>query len=206
MTPIEKTIAAMVELKKEGQIDHLGLSKISAETSRRAHAVHPITTVEVEYSPFAMDIESEEIGLLETCKELGVAIIAYSPLGRGLLTGRFKSPADFDEGDTRKFLPRYSPANFAKNLKLVEELKAVAERTGCQAGQLTLAWLMKQGMVFPIPGTTRVANLEENLGAFDVEFSDEEAAEMRKIVEEAEVMGSGIRKDLPLSCLEILHY
>jgi aryl-alcohol dehydrogenase-like predicted oxidoreductase len=126
VTPIEKTVAAMVKLKKEGKIDYLGLSEVSTEALRRAHAVHPITAVEVEYSPFAMDIESEEIGLLETCKERGVAIITYSPLGRGFLTGRFKSPADFHEGDARKFFPRYSPANFPKNLKLVEELKAVA--------------------------------------------------------------------------------
>jgi aryl-alcohol dehydrogenase-like predicted oxidoreductase len=120
-TPIEKTIEAMVELKKDGKIDYLGLCEVSANTLRRAHKVHPITAIELEFSPFTLDIESEQTGLLKTCRELGVAVIAYSPLGRGMLTGRFKSIADFEEGDARSFLPRFSAENLAGNLKLVKD-------------------------------------------------------------------------------------
>jgi aryl-alcohol dehydrogenase-like predicted oxidoreductase len=108
--------------------------------------------VEIEYSPFALDIENSDIGLLSTCRELGVAIVAYSPLGRGMMTGAYKSPDDFEEGDFRKMIPRFSKENFPKNLKLVEELEAIAKKKGCTTGQLTLAWLIKQGEhVIPIP-------------------------------------------------------
>lgn len=128
----------MVELKKEGKIDYLGLSEISAATLRRAHAVHPISAVEIEYSPFALDIESEQVKLLKTCRELGVAVIAYSPLGRGMLTGAYKSPDNFDASDMRRFLPKFSPENFPKNLKMVE-FAAFVEKKGCKPGQLALA-------------------------------------------------------------------
>jgi len=148
--PLKKP-SKMVELKKEGKIDYLGLSEISAATLRRAHAVHPISAVEIEYSPFALNIESEQIKLLKTCRELGVAVIAYSPLGRGMLTGAYKSPGDFDASDMRRFLPKFSPENFPKNLKMVEEFAAFAEK-GCKPGRLALAWLMAQGDdIFPIP-------------------------------------------------------
>lgn len=136
----------------EGKIRYLGLSEVSSETLRRAYAVHPISAVEIEYSPFALDIENSDIGLLSTCRELGVAIVAYSPLGRGMMTGAYKSPDDFEEGDFRKMIPRFSKENFPKNLKLVEELEAIAKKKGCTTGQLTLAWLIKQGEhVIPIP-------------------------------------------------------
>ena len=118
-TPIEKTVQAMVGLKKEGKIDYLGLSEISAATLRRAYAVHPISAVEIEYSPLTLDIESEQIKLPKTCRELGVAMIAYSPLGRGMLTGAYKSPGGFDASDMRRLLPKFSPENFPKNLKMV---------------------------------------------------------------------------------------
>lgn len=115
--------------------------------------MHPITAVQIEYSPFTLDIERPEIGLLETCRELGVAVVAYSPLSRGLLTGSIKSKDDFEATDVRKLYPRFSDENFPKNLKLVETLKAMAEKKGCTVGQLTLAWLMAQDdLVFPIPG------------------------------------------------------
>ncbi|KIM94351.1 hypothetical protein OIDMADRAFT_45760 [Oidiodendron maius Zn] len=189
-TPIEETIAAMVELKKEGKIGYLGLSEVSSATLKRACTVHHISAVEIEYSPFALDIESEQIKLLQTCRELGVAVIAYSPLGRGMLTGRYTSLHDFDEGDGRRFLPRFSPENFPKNLVLVRDLMAMAANKGCAPSQLTLAWLMAQGLdIIPLPGTTRVKNLKENLGALDVRLTDKEVAEIRKVVEDAEVYG-----------------
>ncbi|KAL8771711.1 MAG: hypothetical protein Q9209_002902 [Squamulea sp. 1 TL-2023] len=151
-TPIEKTVEAMAELKKEGKIRYLGLSEVSSATLRRAYAIHPITCVQMEYSPFAMDIEDPKISLLKTCRELGVATVAYSPLGRGFLTGAYKSPADFEEGDFRKYSPRFSEENFPKNLELVKHLQEIAQRKSCSAGQLSLAWLLAQGNdIFPIP-------------------------------------------------------
>ena len=151
-TPIEKTVEAMVELKKEGKIKYIGLSEVSSETLRRAHAIHPISCVQMEYSPFAMDIEDPNIALLKTCRELGVATVAYSPLGRGFLTGAYKSPADFEEGDFRQYAPRYSEENFPKNLELVKYLQELASKKGCTSGQLSLSWLIAQGDdIFPIP-------------------------------------------------------
>ena len=189
--PIEHTVAALAELKAEGKINHLGLSEVSAATLRRAHAVHPIAAVEVEYSPFALDIESPNIGLLHTCRELGVAVLAYSPMGRGMLTGRYTSIDDFEEGDGRKLMPRFSKENFPKNLALVEDLARIAERKGVKPGQLTLAWLMAQNeLVFPVPGTSSVRNLEENVKGAEVRLTDEELAEIREVVERAEVHGA----------------
>ena len=151
-TPIERTVQAMAELKAEGKIGAIGLSEVSAATLRRAHKVHPIAAVQVEYSPFALDIESPEIDILETCRELGIAIVAYSPLGRGFLTGQLKSVDDFEDGDFRKHAPRYSKENFGKNLELVHGLEARATSKSCSPGQLSLAWLLAQGEdVIPIP-------------------------------------------------------
>jgi aryl-alcohol dehydrogenase-like predicted oxidoreductase len=191
VTPIEKTVEAMVELKNEGKIDYLGFSEISASTLRRACAVHQITAVEVEYSAFSLDIESEQIKLLETCRELGVAVIAYSPLGRGLLTGQYKSLDDFDPKDARVLMmPRFSKENFLKNLQLVEGMEVIAKRKGCTPGQLSLAWLLAQGDdIFPIPGTKKIGRLEENLGALDVHLTEEEMKEIRTSVDAAEVHG-----------------
>jgi len=189
-TPIEMTVEAMAELKKEGKIKYLGLSEISADTLRRACKVHHIDAVQIEYSPFAIDIEQPDINLLKTCRELGVAIIAYSPLGRGLLTGAYKSPSDFSSDDFRKFLPRFSAENFPKNIKLVDGLVSLAAKKGCTPGQLTLAWLLAQGEdIIPIPGTKKIKYLEENLGALEVKLSEEEEKEIRKLVEGAEVHG-----------------
>ncbi|EPQ53765.1 Aldo/keto reductase [Gloeophyllum trabeum ATCC 11539] len=184
--PIEITVGAMAELVKEGKVRYLGLSEISSATLRRAHAVHPIAAIEVEYSPFTLDIEDEKIGLLKTARELGVKIIAYSPLGRGLLTGRYKSPDDFDEGDFRRRVPRYSKENFPNILKLVDGLKAIGERHGATAGQVALAWLLAQGDdVIPIPGTTKVENLKENLGAVSVKLTQQEVEEIRALAEKS---------------------
>lgn len=130
-TPIERTVEAMVQLKKEGKIKYLGLSEISSATLRRACKVHHIDAVQIEYSPFCIDIEQPQVDLLKTCRELGVAVVAYSPLGRGLLTGAYKSPSDFEEGDFRKFAPRFSSENFPKNLKLVDGITSLANKKKC---------------------------------------------------------------------------
>ncbi|KAF1921773.1 NADP-dependent oxidoreductase domain-containing protein [Ampelomyces quisqualis] len=200
-TPIEKTVEAMAQLKSEGKIKYLGLSEVSSATLRRAHKVHPISAVQVEYSPFALDIESPQIDLLKTCRELGVAVVAYSPLNRGLLSGTIKGPEDFEDGDFRSFAPRFSKENFPKNLVLVEQLSAVAQRKGVTPAQVTLAWLMAQGQdVFPIPGTTRVERLKENLGALDVKLSEDEVKEIRKYVDEAEIGGTRYPESFMQTC------
>jgi len=189
-TPIEKTVEAMVQLKREGKIKYLGLSEISSDTLRRACKVHHIDAVQIEYSPFSTDIENPKIGLLQTCRELGVATVAYSPLGRGFVTGQYRSPADFEEGDFRKGAPRFSEENFPLNLKLVDAIVALAEKKGCTAGQLTLAWLLAQGDdIIPIPGTKKIKYLEENLGALNVHITPEENREIRSLVDKAEVHG-----------------
>ncbi|KAI9842621.1 MAG: Aldo-keto reductase str7 [Thelocarpon superellum] len=188
--PIEETVGAMAKLKHEGKVRYLGLSECSSESLRRAYAVHPIAAVQIEYSPFALDIEDPKIALLQTCRELGVAVVAYSPLGRGMITGRYKSLDDLEEGDPRRMFPRFSPENFPKNLHLVEELQSIAVRKQCTTGQLTLAWLMAQGEdVIPIPGTKRITGLEENVAALNVTLSPSEVVEIRKVVEAAVVHG-----------------
>jgi aryl-alcohol dehydrogenase-like predicted oxidoreductase len=175
---------------REGKIKYIGLCEISSSTLRRACKVHHVDAVQIEYSPFAIDIETPQINLMQTCRELGVAIIAYSPLGRGMLTGAYTSPSDFEEGDFRKYAPRFSPENFPKNLKLVSSLQEIAKKKGCTPGQLTLAWLLAQGEdVIPIPGTKKIKYLEENLGALDVKLSAEDEKEIRGLVEGAEVHG-----------------
>ncbi|KAF1960253.1 Aldo/keto reductase [Byssothecium circinans] len=190
-TPIEKTVEAMVELKNEGKFKYLGLSEISSDTLRRAHKVHPISAVQIEYSPFALEIESEQINLLRTARELGVAIVAYSPLGRGMFTGTVRSPDDFEEGDFRKIAPRFSPENFPKNLKLVDQLNEIAKSKAITASQLVLAWLLAQGLdIFPIPGTTRAERLKENVGSLKIELSKEEEQKIRKLCKEADVAGA----------------
>lgn len=155
--PIEKTVGAMAELVKEGKIKYIGLSEVSEKTLRRAHAVHPIAALQVEYSPFVLDIERPETGILSTCRELGIAVVAYSPLGRGLLTGRYKSQDDFEEDDFRRTVPKYSKENFPNILKVVDEIKAVGDAHGVPPSTTTLAWLLAQGDdIIPIPGTRSV--------------------------------------------------
>ncbi|KAI5848817.1 putative aldo-keto reductase [Tricharina praecox] len=189
--PIEETVNAMLELKAEGKIKYLGLSECSAETLRRACAVAPIAAYQIEYSPFFTDIERPDIGVLEAARELGVTIIAYSPLGRGLLTGKYRSADDFPEGDFRRDVPRYNAENFPKNFKIVEDIEKIAKKKGCTPGQLTLAWVSAQGKDFiPIFGTTRIENLEENLGGLKVVLTPEENAEIRKAVDSLETFGA----------------
>ncbi|OAA57407.1 Aldo/keto reductase [Niveomyces insectorum RCEF 264] len=189
-TPIEKTIAAMVELKREGKIAHIGLSEISAATLRRAHKVHPIAAVQLEYSPFALDIESPEVGLLSACNELGVAVVAYSPLGRGFLTGQLKSPDQFADGDFRKTAPKFSRENWSQNMRLVESLTAIAQTKGCTPGQLALAWVLKQGdNIVAIPGTKRIKYLEENMAALNVDLTEEDVKSIREQVNKNKSVG-----------------
>ncbi|KAM0424545.1 hypothetical protein ACHAPT_010261 [Fusarium lateritium] len=191
-TPIEKTIKVLVELKKEGKINHIGLSECSSRSLRRACKIAHVDAVQIEYSPWDLSIENENgTHLLAACQELGVAVVAYAPLGRGFLTGQYSSPDDFSETDFRRFLPRFQKENFDKNLKLVEKIKSVAQRKGCTPGQLALAWLLAQGPdVIPIPGTKRVAYLEENIGALKVALTREEEQEIRAEIEASEVLGT----------------
>ncbi|XXG93867.1 hypothetical protein Hte_000116 [Hypoxylon texense] len=206
-TPIEHIVAEMVKMKEQGKIRHLGLSEVSAATLRRAYAVHPIAAVQVEYSPFTTDIESPANALLAACRELGVAVVAYSPLSRGLLSGQIRSPADFDGADVRRLYPRFSAENFPKNMRVVEELRRIAEGKGCTAAQLTLAWLLSLGDdIFPIPGTTKLASLEENCAAASIELTADEAARIRTLVDTASCHGDryspahalGLFADTPL--------
>ncbi|KAJ9639106.1 hypothetical protein H2204_004014 [Knufia peltigerae] len=190
-TAIEDMVEAMADLVKQGKVRYLGLSECSAESLRRAHKIHPISAVQVEYSPFTTELESPQIGLLDACRELGVAVVAYSPLGRGFLTGQYRSLDDFDDDDIRRTLPRFSPDNFHKNLELVDRIGSLADKKGCTAGQLTLAWLMAQGEdVIPIPGTKKIKYLDDNMGALNVKLTPEENREIRKAIESAEVSGS----------------
>jgi aryl-alcohol dehydrogenase-like predicted oxidoreductase len=171
-TPIEETVGAMAELVKEGKVRHLGLSEASPETIRRAHAVHPITALQSEYSLWTRDLEQ---AILPTLEELGVGLVAYSPLGRGFLSGRFSSPDQLDDGDFRKYGPRFTGANLEHNLELAERVKELAGEKGITPGQLALAWVLARGEhIVPIPGTKRVSYLEENLAAADVELSAED--------------------------------
>ncbi|KAJ6510521.1 NADP-dependent oxidoreductase domain-containing protein [Mycena sanguinolenta] len=200
-TPIEVTVGAMAELVKEGKVKYLGLSECSAKTLRRAHAVHPISALQIEYSPFVLDIEDPKVALLETARELGVTIVAYSPLGRGLLTGRYKSPDDFEKDDFRLTIPKYSAQNFPKILDVVARLKNIGEKHNASAGQVTLAWILAQGPEFVlIPGTKKVEYLEENIGASAVKLSAEEIAAVRLIAEatNAEIPG-GRYSDMGMS-------
>ena len=175
--PIEETVGAMKELVEAGKVRHLGLSEASADTIRRAHAVHPITALQSEWSLWTRDAETN--GVLETVRELGIGFVAYSPLGRGFLTGRFQSPNDFDEGDFRRNHPRFTGENFQRNLDLVERVQELAAQKGCTAGQLALAWVLARGDdVVPIPGTKRRSYLEENAGASDVELTADDLAEI----------------------------
>ncbi|KAL4904329.1 hypothetical protein BDW74DRAFT_168378 [Aspergillus multicolor] len=196
-TPVEEIVAAMKEFVDAGKVRYLGLSECGADTLHRASAIHPISAFQIEYSPFSMDIEKPETGLLATCRELGIATVAYSPLGRGMLTGAYKSIDDFDANDFRRSIPRFSRENFPRNLQLVETLQAIAEKRKCTFGQLVLAWMMAQGEdIFPIPGTKRIEYFEENMGAFAVRLSDAENQEIRQAIERAEVHGTRVAERL----------
>jgi len=183
VTPIEKTIEAMIDLKNAGKIKYLGLSECSAESLRRAYAVHPISCVQIEYSPFCLDIESPHTRLLEVARELGVANVAYSPLGNGFLSGTIRKREDFTKpGDSRAVLPWLSEENLQKNLAIVDRISDIAKAKGITTAQLTLAWILAQGDdVFAIPGTTKVHRLAENLGNLFLSLSSEEEKSVRQL-------------------------
>jgi aryl-alcohol dehydrogenase-like predicted oxidoreductase len=171
-TPIEDTVGAMAELVKAGKVRHLGLSEAAAATIRRAHAVHPIAALQSEYSLWTRDPED---GVLQTCRSLGIAFVAYSPLGRGFLTGRFRSPEDMAPDDWRRTNPRFKEENFQKNLELVARVEAVAAKKGCTPAQLAIAWLLACGNdIIPIPGSTRPERVEENASATTISLSPDD--------------------------------
>ena len=179
-TPIEDTVGAMAELVREGKVRYLGLSEAGPQTIRRAHAVHPITALQTEYSLWSRDPEDE---ILATVRELGIGFVPYSPLGRGFLTGQIKSIDDLDASDFRRNVPRFQGENFQKNLDLVREIETMAREKGCKPSQLALAWVLAQGDdIVPIPGTKRRRYLEENVGALEVRLTQEDLDRIDRII------------------------
>ncbi|XP_027119309.2 auxin-induced protein PCNT115-like [Coffea arabica] len=177
--PIEVTIGELKKLVEEGKIKYIGLSEASASTIRRAHAVHPITAVQLEWSLWTRDVEEE---IIPTCRELGIGIVAYSPLGRGFFSSGPKLVENFTEGDARKYMPRFQAENLEHNKNLYEQVNAIASRKGCTPSQLALGWVHHQGNdVCPIPGTTKIENLNQNIGALSVKLSAEDKAELESI-------------------------
>ncbi|RZL59499.1 MAG: aldo/keto reductase, partial [Sphingomonas sp.] len=178
--PIEETVGAMAELVRAGKVKYLGLSEAAPETIRRAHAVHPITALQTEYSLWTRDPED---AILPTVRELGIGFVPYSPLGRGFLTGQFRRPEDIPADDYRRDNPRFQGEAFAKNLSLVQEIEAMAQEKGCTSAQLALAWVLAQGDdIVPIPGTKRRRYLEDNIGALDVTLTDDDRARIDRIL------------------------
>jgi aryl-alcohol dehydrogenase-like predicted oxidoreductase len=187
-TPIEETVGAMQRLVEEGKVRYLGLSEASAETIRRAHAIHPIAALQSEYSLWTRDVEEE---ILPTCRELGLGFVAYSPLGRGFLTGQFQKPEDLPENDRRRMFPRFQEENFEQNLRLVERVKEIAAAKNCTPAQLALAWVLAQGDdIVPIPGTKRRAYLEQNAKALEVELTAEDLARISEVARPDAVAGT----------------
>jgi aryl-alcohol dehydrogenase-like predicted oxidoreductase len=186
--PIEDTAGAMSRLVEEGKVRFLGLSEAGAETIRRAHAVHPITALQSEYSLWSRDIEDE---IIPAVRELGVGLVAYSPLGRGFLTGRFTSPDELAPDDFRRHSPRFQGENFAKNLELVKHVEELAASKGCSASQLALAWVLARGEdIVPIPGTKRRKYLEENVAAVEVRLTPEDLARIEEIAPQGVAAGT----------------
>jgi len=178
--PIEDTVGEMTRLKEEGKIRFLGLSEAAPQTIRRAHQVHPITAVQTELSLWSRDAEAE---VLPTVRELGIGYVAYSPLGRGFLTGQFESPDDFPEDDFRRNHPRFQGENFEKNIALVRAVEKMAQEKGCTTAQLALAWVLAQGKdIVPIPGTKHVRYLDDNIGALELDLSGEDLKRLDAIL------------------------
>jgi aryl-alcohol dehydrogenase-like predicted oxidoreductase len=188
-TPIEETIGAMAELVKQGKVRHLGMSEASAATLRRAAKVHRIAALQTEYSLWSRDVEQE---ILPTCRELGIGFVAYSPLGRGFLTGRIKKPQDLHDDDRRlNYFPRFQGENFQKNLDLVKKLEQMASDKGCTASQLALTWVLARGEdIVPIPGTKRIKYLEENAAAVNVKLSKQDIAEIEQTIPSEAIAGA----------------
>ena len=187
-TPIEETIGAMAELAREGKVRFLGLSEAGAETIRRAHAVHPITALQSEYSLWTRDPEEEVLGV---CRELGIGFVPYSPLGRGFLTGKIQKPEDLPDDDYRKTTPRFQGENFQRNLDLVKRVEEIAREKRCTPAQLALAWVLAQGEnIVPIPGTKRRKYLQENIGALDVDLTSKDLERIDEVAPRDAFAGS----------------
>jgi len=187
-TPIEETVGAMAELAREGKVRFLGLSEAGAETIRRAHAVHPITALQSEYSLWTRDPEEEVLGV---CRELGIGFVPYSPLGRGFLTGKIQKPEDLPDDDYRKTTPRFQGENFQRNLDLVKRVEEIAREKRCTPAQLALAWVLAQGEnIVPIPGTKRRKYLQENIGALDVDLTSKDLERIDEVAPRDAFAGS----------------
>ncbi|KAJ2860396.1 hypothetical protein GGI22_002725 [Coemansia erecta] len=187
-TPIEESVAAMAGLVKEGKVKYIGLSECTPEDIRRAHKVHPITAVQIEYSAWSTHVETN--GVLDTCRELGITVVAYSPLSRGFITGQIRSFDDLPEDDWRRNNPRFKPEHFETNLKLVNAFEALAKKHNSTSGQLALAWLLAQyDNLIVIPGTKKSKYLDENFGASKIKLSDADLKELRKLVDSANIQG-----------------
>lgn len=187
-TAIEETVGAMGDLVKQGKIRGIGLSEVNAETLRKAHRVHPITALQSEYSLWTRDPEED---VLQTCKDLGIAFVAYSPLGRGFLTGQIKKFEDFEANDYRRFSPRFQGDNFQKNIELVHKIEEMAKKKNCSAAQLALAWVLAQGdNIFPIPGTKHIRYLDENMGALNVKLTAGELEAIDAIIPKGAASGT----------------
>ena len=192
--PIEDTVGAMAELVRAGKVRYLGLSEVSPQTLERAHRVHPITALQSEYSLWTRDPEE---GALAACQRLGTGLVAYSPLGRGFLTGALNSPDDFAADDYRRSNPRFQGENFRRNLALVDKVKTLAKDKRCTPGQLALAWVLAQGPhIVPIPGTRRIRNLEENLGALEVALSPQELAAIDAVFPAGAIAGARYAEEM----------
>lgn len=188
-TPIEITMNTLAEYVKAGKIRYIGLSQPSPATLRRAHKVHPVSAIQVEYSPFETTIEQKG-HLLETARELGVAVVAYSPLGKGLFTGQITSHSDFADGDLRKIIPKFSESNFPKILALVEKFKEIGKEHSATSGQVALAFLLAQGDdIIPIPGSQRIQYIEENFGAAQIKLTPEDLKTIRQLIAETQLTG-----------------
>ncbi|CAN1144778.1 Probable aldo-keto reductase 2 [Linum perenne] len=193
--PIEATMGELKKLVEEGKIKYIGISEASASTIRRAHAVHPLTAVQLEWSLWSRDVEQE---IIPTCRELGIGIVAYSPLGRGFFSSGTKLSDNFAAGDIRQYLPRFQQGNIEHNAAIFERVNEMASRKGCSPGQLALAWVHHQGEdVCPIPGTTKVENLNDNVGALAVKLSEEEKAELESIAGGDAVKGDRYAQGTP---------
>jgi aryl-alcohol dehydrogenase-like predicted oxidoreductase len=187
-TPIEETVGAMADLVKQGKVRHLGLSEAAASTVRRAHAVHPIAALQTEYSLWTRDPEDE---ILPTCRDLGITFVAYSPLGRGFLTGRFKKTDALEAQDWRRQNPRFQGDNFDHNLELVRRIEEMAKTKKCAPAQLVLAWLLAQGKdIVPIPGTRKVSRLEENAGSTEIELSQNDLKTLDELLPRGAAAGA----------------
>ncbi len=178
-TPIEETVEAMAELVKEGKVGYIGLSEVSSDTIRKAHKIHPLSAVQTEYSLFERSVE--EAGITDTLQELKIGFVAYSPLGRGFISGEIQNPDDFPENDFRRSIPKFQGEQFYKNIELVNEIKALATEKGISTIQLALAWVVSKGFL-PIPGTKRRKYLEQNIKAVDIALTSEELAKLEAVI------------------------